>query len=294
MTRKPLVVLKSLGIGGVLRAAYRRVLPNRLKYLPHCKQAFDSRVGLEVGGPSPIFTARGCIPVYPLAARIDNCNFGAETLWEGKVHEGDTFTFDAAKQPGRQYVADAGNLQFLPDAQYDFVLSSHCIEHLANPLQALAEWVRVLKQNGLLVLVVPHKDGTFDHRRPVTPMAHLIQDFDAQMTERDLTHLEEILKLHDLGRDPEAGGPEAFAERSRKNFENRCLHHHVFDARLAVEVVNHVRLQILAVEMFRPYHIIVIARKAGPGTPVDNNAFRGIGRIPAWTSPFPTDRVSYH
>ncbi|HET9448118.1 MAG TPA: hypothetical protein VFO35_17765, partial [Steroidobacteraceae bacterium] len=111
-------------------------------------------------------------------------------------------------------------------------------------------------------------------------------------TERDLTHLEEILELHDLERDPQAGDPAAFAERSKHNYENRCLHHHVFDTRLAVALVDHARLQILAVEPFRPYHIVVIAKKLRPGQAPDNEKFIGVNRIPCWSSPFPSDRVN--
>jgi len=294
MIRKTFVALKTLGVGGVLRAAYQRISPDRLAYFPQCTPFLESRVGLEVGGPSGIFSSRGCIPVYPIAKRIDGCNFGTQTVWEGQVTAGETFVFDAGKPPGRQFVAEASNLSGIPDAKYDFVLSSHCIEHLANPLKGMSEWIRVLKDDGLLILVVPHKDGTFDHRRPVTSLSHLIQDFETQMTEQDLTHLDEILKLHDLSMDPEAGGIDTFAERSKKNFENRCLHHHVFDARLAVEVVNHMRLQILAVEMFRPYHIVVVAKKIPASAIPDNEKFRGNDKVPSWTSPFETDRVSRH
>jgi len=208
------------------------------------------------------------------------------------VTAGETFVFDRHKAPGRQYVAEASDLQCIPDAAYDFVLSSHCLEHLANPLQGLQEWIRVLRDDGLLVLVVPHKDGTFDHRRPVTSMAHLIRDFEGRTTERDLTHLEEILELHDLQRDPEAGDHAAFAERSKRNHENRCLHHHVFDTRLAVAVIDHARLQILAVEPFRPYHIVVIARKLPPGATPNNDRFMGTTRAPCWSSPFASDRMA--
>jgi SAM-dependent methyltransferase len=250
-------------------------------------------VGLEIGGPSPIFSARGCVPVYTVAERIDNCNFGATTVWEGQVSEGDTFAFNHEKAPGRQYVAEASDLTCIRSSQYDFVLSSHCIEHLANPLQGLKEWIRVLKEDGALVLVVPHKDGTFDHRRPTTRIEHLLEDFENGTTERDLTHLDEILKLHDLARDPEAGGFQAFEERSKRNFENRCLHHHVFDTRLVVEVVNQMRMQILAVELFQPYHIVVVARKLRANEEPDNERFRGAGKQPCWTSPFPTDQL-YH
>ena len=47
-------------------------------------------------------------------------------------------------------------------------------------------------------LVVPHKDKTFDHNRPVTSLNHLEEDLDNDVDEDDLTHLPEILELHDL------------------------------------------------------------------------------------------------
>lgn len=43
-----------------------------------------------------------------------------------------------------------------PDASQDFVFSSHVLEHLEKPEQALAEWWRVLKKGGVLFLYLPH------------------------------------------------------------------------------------------------------------------------------------------
>ena len=72
---------------------------------------------------------------------------------------------------------------------------SHCIEHIANPLKAISEWKRILKDNGLILLIVPHKDKTFDHNRPITSLSHLIEDMKTDVQEDDSTHLPEILEL---------------------------------------------------------------------------------------------------
>lgn len=261
LIKKLYAVLKTEGIRGILIYAYYRVFPQRLQYYAQCKSMVESGVGLEIGGPSRIFGASGCLPFYPVAVQVDNCNFGAATVWEGSIDEGRTFKFSKNRAPGRQFVAEASDLSCIETAYYDFVLSSHCIEHLANPLRGLTEWIRVLKPGGLIVLVFPHRDGTFDHRRPVTPLSHLIDDFSANTGEDDLTHLDEVLELHDFDRSPGVGDFQAFKDRSLRNQENRCLHHHVFDTCLAVEVVNHVGLQILAVELFHPFHIAVVASK---------------------------------
>lgn len=126
-------LVRTGGGGALLRAVARRLRPYRLRGFADLHPDFAGRTGLELGGPSPVFGPRGSLPVYPLAARIDNVNFGHRTTWEGEIREGDTFVFRPDADPGRQFVAEAGSLPFLADAAYDFVLSSHCLEHLANP-----------------------------------------------------------------------------------------------------------------------------------------------------------------
>ncbi len=294
MIRKVYAKSKTQGVTGLDDAVFRQVIPRHLACYQHCRPFFQSKIGLEIGGPSDHFKRSGLLPVYTVADRIDNCNFSNDTTWEGSVTEGATFRFDKRRAPGDQYIAEATNLGNIMSASYDFILSSHTLEHIANPLQALLEWTRVLNEEGLLALVVPHRDGTFDHRRPVTSLAHLIQDFEQQITEGDLTHIEEILRLHDLAKDPDAGDFESFKQRSKRNLENRCLHHHVFDTRLAVEVIHHIGLQILAVHVVKPHDITVVAQKPKRGQEVQNERFRGIDTTPCWHSPFPSDQAPQH
>ena len=76
-------------------------------------------------------------------------------------------------------IRDATSLDGIEDASYDVVLASHTLEHIANPLLALSEWRRVVGADGHLVLVLPHLENTFDHRRPVTTLEHIEADFAA-------------------------------------------------------------------------------------------------------------------
>jgi len=283
--------LKSQGVTGLVDAVLRKATRHRLASYQNCRPLFRSKIGLEIGGPSARFKRSGLLPVYTDADRLDNCNFSNNTTWEGSITEGATFRFDKRRAAGTQYIAEATNLSIISSAFYDFVLSSHTLEHTANPLKALSEWTRVLKEEGILALVVPHRDGTFDHRRPVTSLSHLIEDFEHEVSEGDMTHLEEILELHDLAMDPNAGNFESFKHRSTSNLKNRCLHHHVFDTRLAVELIHHINLQILAVDVVTPYDIVVVAQKPTLGQGVQNERFRGIGNEPCWHSRFPTDRA---
>ena len=53
---------------------------------------------------------------------------------------------------------DAEVLAHVPDGMYDWVYSSHCLEHLHHPLRALREWWRLVRVGGKLVVVVPDED----------------------------------------------------------------------------------------------------------------------------------------
>jgi SAM-dependent methyltransferase len=53
---------------------------------------------------------------------------------------------------------DAHELAGIPDASFDFVYSSHILEHLEDPARAVKNWWRVLKPGGYLILYVPERD----------------------------------------------------------------------------------------------------------------------------------------
>ena len=53
---------------------------------------------------------------------------------------------------------DAQLLRGLDDASFDFVYSSHLLEHLPDVKLALRNWWRVLKTGGYLILYLPHRD----------------------------------------------------------------------------------------------------------------------------------------
>jgi len=53
---------------------------------------------------------------------------------------------------------DAQKMFSEDDEIYDFVHSSHCLEHLDDPVLALHNWLRILKPNGYLIITVPDED----------------------------------------------------------------------------------------------------------------------------------------
>lgn len=274
--KKPIYILRTSGCTGLVNAIgskVTRLFGLRAKSFRAFESLFRGMNGLEIGGPSLVFSRGGIFPLYPLVEHLDNCNFGRATVWEGDIKEGQLFRFDSNKPAGQQYISEATAMGFLASGTYDFVLSSHVLEHIANPVLALTEWIRLLKDQGTLVLLLPQRKETFDHLRPVTTMAHMLEDFNTGKAEDDLTHMPEILSLHDLTRDPEAGDMEAFKARSMRNFENRCFHHHVFDTDSATSLMDYMGLQIQAVETIPPIHILIVAQKLITGATPDNVAF---------------------
>ena len=267
----------------------RRLPFPRLSYAPALVEYVSGKRALEIGGPSDVFRDPRYVPVYRSLGSLDGCNFRSGTLWEGSLREGPHYRFVPGREAGRQYLLEATNLDRIASDEYEVLLSAHMLEHTANPVLALREWIRVVSVGGLLLLVLPHRDGTFDDRRPVTTLAHMIQDYERGVGEDDLTHLQEILDLHDLTRDLAAGDRETFRKRSLDNLNNRGLHHHVFDLRTAIELIDHMGLQILIAETAKPYHIIIAAMKSD--TP-DNHLFMAADALCLAHSCFSSDRPS--
>ena len=66
------------------------------------------------------------------------------------IPSGSVFCYD--KQHG-----DAQFMTGVEDAQYDFVYSSHCLEHMKDLNVAIRNWMRICKPGGYLYIVVPHE-----------------------------------------------------------------------------------------------------------------------------------------
>lgn len=230
------------------RLLIRRLHTRQLGFVKEYRAAVQGMRALEIGGPTGMFLSGGEFPIYSCLASIDNCNFALDTIWSGN-----------AVPYQRSFISEATALDVESDT-YDCLLASHCLEHIANPVKALLEWKRVLRPNGLMLLILPNRDFTFDWRRPVTPLEHMSRDYELSTPESDRTHLEEVLSLHDLSRDPGAGTPENFRQRCVENLKFRAIHHHVFSPHTAIEIVRHAGFGIVRQDV-RQIHIFTFARK---------------------------------
>jgi len=213
-----------------LKRIISKKIPNSKIYINH----IANKKGIEIGGPTPLF--RHSLPLYKEIKSLDGVNFSNSTIWKGD-NKGLTFNYFKNKM-GNQIFAEATDLTEIENDRYDFCLSSNCLEHVANPLKALNEWNRILKTNGVLVLILPNKINNFDHNRPTTSFEHLLEDYNNNTNEYDLACLNEVLELHDLSMDLPAGNFENFKQRCLDNYDNRGLHHHVFDLDLMEKMIK--------------------------------------------------------
>jgi SAM-dependent methyltransferase len=252
--------IKRYGVKRCIEILVDRFSNENIRGFVDVDQLFRGKNGLEIGGPSRAFSDRGYLPIYRLANVLDGVNFSDSTVWTGKTDKDMGYVIDG-NRIGDMYIADATDLSCIADNKYDFLLSSNNIEHIANPLKALHEWTSRIKPGGALAIVAPRKEANFDHRRDIVDFKHLLEDYNNKIDEHDLTHLGEILELHDLSMDPPAGDSAAFKRRCLQNFENRCMHHHVFDLDVLQEMCNHLALRTVLMEQRRRDYVIIAARR---------------------------------
>ena len=249
---------RELAHTALIKATYKRCLGYSTM-----RTYLEGKAGLEFGGPSSIFSANHLVPIYNIAASMDNCNFAQQTLWT---------TNDSGRRfgpcLGKQFTMEASNPSGIANESYDFVAASHVLEHLANPLRALTEWKRIVKPSGTVLVILPHRPHTFDHRRTYTTFEHIKADFSSNVSEEDLTHMEEIIALHDLDLDPPAGSPEQFRRRCLQNSSHRAMHHHVFSPDLLEQMFGYLKMEVVNIVVQNPHHIIVQAKKDCPGPTV--------------------------
>lgn len=139
---------------------------------------FTGKRMLEIGGPTPGTN------IYDLVSGADNViernhvQYFAQFSTNGEVDEAlihagadvDGAPFrPRGEKLGEVIQRHGARLHGIGDESYDVVMSSHNLEHFLDPLEALREWDRVLKVDGLLVLVLPQVLNCTDkHMRPMT------------------------------------------------------------------------------------------------------------------------------
>lgn len=86
----------------------------------------------------------------------------------------------------------------LPDYRYDFIYSSHCLEHTVNPVAALEHWKSRIKPGGVLFLYLPSPEQKY--WKPQNCRKHLHMFYPSDMAEmlKDLGFVDVIYSERDL------------------------------------------------------------------------------------------------
>lgn len=91
-----------------------------------------------------------------------------------------------------------GSAEDIPaqDNSFDFIVSAHCLEHCVDPIRVLKEFKRVVKSDGVIFLILPHCERTFDKGRTISSLKSHIFDHESQVKKED--YLENEGKYYDV------------------------------------------------------------------------------------------------
>lgn len=95
------------------------------------------------------------------------------------------------------FVAPGDELPF-NDSFWDFVLTSHVLEHFFDPIKALKEWHRVVKDGGYICLILPDKRKTFDKKRERTALNELIDRHANQVSNSEIAAHHNVWVMEDV------------------------------------------------------------------------------------------------
>lgn len=159
---------------------------------------------------------------------------------------------------GEQFICEASNLCI--NKKYNAIISSNCLEHIANPIKAISNWLDHLNNHGVLFLVLPRKDSNFDWRRPDTTFDHILEDHKNNIDEDDLTHLDEIIKFHDFQKDCGLVNKSKKINIFKENKKYRQIHHHIFNLELLSEIGKYFRCQEILSGSVKKNNFIILRK----------------------------------
>ncbi len=96
---------------------------------------------------------------------------------------------------------EQGDAQFMrgvPDGHFDFVHSSHCLEHMQDARVALGHWTRIVRPGGYLIITVPDED-LYEHGH--WPSRHNSDHKWSFTTYKPASHMPKSINVVDLARE---------------------------------------------------------------------------------------------
>jgi SAM-dependent methyltransferase len=152
-----------------------------------------------------------------------------------------------------RYIDDGFTLTAIAGGSQDFVIANHVLEHAPTPLQAPANWARVLSPGGVLFVTVPIAEHCFDRGRSLTSLDHLVEDYELyrrgeldEVRRRNHEHYREWPAVsvpnrqRERGEVPETLSAEELASWARQmTGDNAEIHFHTFSAGSFAEILTY-------------------------------------------------------
>ena len=121
----------------------------------------------------------------------------------------------------------------IADCSQDFVIASHVLEHLAEPIGFVAEIHRVLRPGGVALILLPDRHRTRDRDRRPTALAHLVAEYEEGVCEVSDADLVEWLEHRGMP----LGATSEERAHSLDRHRRRSIHVHCWDAPEFLEVI---------------------------------------------------------
>lgn len=164
-------------------------------------------------------------------------------------------------------IDDGEKLATVADGSQDFIVANHFLEHTENPIGTIETHLAKLRPGGVLFYAVPDKRYTFDFRRDVTPLEHMVADYDDGPEGSRRRHYEEWGLLVE----PAPGGSEAdqVAHIDRLEAEAYSIHMHVWTQAEFLQLIIACRERLgeafeIEAAARQGIEFVVILRKNGP------------------------------
>lgn len=171
-------------------------------------------------------------------------------------------------------VDDGETLATIAPESQDFIIANHFLEHTEDPVGTIETHLSKLKPGGVLFYAVPDKRFTFDFRRTVTPIEHMVADHEEGPERSRAEHFREWSRFVLEHERPEGVGPEWDEQRieavaQQLEAQDYSIHMHVWTQAEFLQLIFTLRDRAdggfdLEAAARVGIEFIVVLRKAGP------------------------------
>jgi SAM-dependent methyltransferase len=139
--------------------------------------------------------------------------------------------------------------------KFEVVISSHILEHVANPILSLKNLKKCLIPGGIIITSVPDKNQCWDRVRKYTEMNHIINDYESNILENDMTHIHESACMN---------RPNYYNDIGDHN-NPRIIHHHTFNEETLLGSHEYAKFETIKcyTDDIDPLHIVYIGTNIG-------------------------------